>query len=360
MMNEPTDRPPPRHIVLTSHPRAGRAKPPKIIWGAASAAARGPVIGTLVGCQPAQRDRRPCRRLCALSRARDRRRQPERAASARSHQHGAGRADRAASAVGRPDQDRLARSLRPHGRRGVRRAARRRLGHPPDDRGDQGAPHRARAQARGPPRQASSRTAGSSPRPARSTAPRSRSSRSGTCRASPRAAASSESEPAPPSVRADRRHVPRAGDAARPQGVPAADRRPHRLYLRRPRQRSPIRPRKVACRVHDECNGSDVFGSDICTCRPYLVHGIEVCIATAQAGGVGADRLQPQGGQGARRGDQVPGLQRAQAAGGRRQRRGLFRAHRVRRRRAGRALPGADAGRAALARHQRASTAWSR
>ena len=43
----------------------------------------------------------------------------------------------------------------------------------------------------------------------------------------------------------------------------------------------------LACRVHDECNGSDVFGSDICTCRPYLVQGIEVCIATAQAGGVG-------------------------------------------------------------------------
>jgi GTP cyclohydrolase II len=43
----------------------------------------------------------------------------------------------------------------------------------------------------------------------------------------------------------------------------------------------------VACRVHDECNGSDVFGSDICTCRPYLVHGVEVCVATAQQGGVG-------------------------------------------------------------------------
>jgi GTP cyclohydrolase II len=43
----------------------------------------------------------------------------------------------------------------------------------------------------------------------------------------------------------------------------------------------------VAVRVHDECNGSDVFGSDICTCRPYLVHGIEVCIQTAQEGGVG-------------------------------------------------------------------------
>jgi len=45
--------------------------------------------------------------------------------------------------------------------------------------------------------------------------------------------------------------------------------------------------RKVAVRVHDECNGSDVFGSDICTCRPYLVHGIEMCIRMAQAGGVG-------------------------------------------------------------------------
>jgi GTP cyclohydrolase II len=43
----------------------------------------------------------------------------------------------------------------------------------------------------------------------------------------------------------------------------------------------------IACRVHDECNGSDVFGSDICTCRPYLVHGVEVCIETAQQGGVG-------------------------------------------------------------------------
>jgi len=45
--------------------------------------------------------------------------------------------------------------------------------------------------------------------------------------------------------------------------------------------------RKLACRVHDECNGSDVFGSDICTCRPYLVHGLEVCVETAQAGGAG-------------------------------------------------------------------------
>ncbi|HEY9655707.1 MAG TPA: GTP cyclohydrolase II, partial [Crinalium sp.] len=45
--------------------------------------------------------------------------------------------------------------------------------------------------------------------------------------------------------------------------------------------------RQLAVRIHDECNGSDVFGSDICTCRPYLVHGIEACVQTAQAGGAG-------------------------------------------------------------------------
>ncbi|MEO8132583.1 MAG: GTP cyclohydrolase II [Betaproteobacteria bacterium] len=44
----------------------------------------------------------------------------------------------------------------------------------------------------------------------------------------------------------------------------------------------------LTVRVHDECNGSDVFGSDICTCRPYLTHAIEECIRGAQHGGVGA------------------------------------------------------------------------
>ncbi len=43
----------------------------------------------------------------------------------------------------------------------------------------------------------------------------------------------------------------------------------------------------LTARVHDECNGSDVFGSDICTCRPYLTHAIEECIRGAQDGGVG-------------------------------------------------------------------------
>jgi GTP cyclohydrolase II len=47
---------------------------------------------------------------------------------------------------------------------------------------------------------------------------------------------------------------------------------------------------ELTARVHDECNGSDVFGSDICTCRPYLTHAIEECIRGAQpkeAGGRG-------------------------------------------------------------------------
>ncbi|MDP2330422.1 MAG: GTP cyclohydrolase II, partial [Reyranella sp.] len=44
---------------------------------------------------------------------------------------------------------------------------------------------------------------------------------------------------------------------------------------------------RIACRLHDECNGSDVFSSDICTCRPYLAHGIEICIEMAQQGGLG-------------------------------------------------------------------------
>ncbi|NDG83715.1 MAG: GTP cyclohydrolase II [Proteobacteria bacterium] len=44
---------------------------------------------------------------------------------------------------------------------------------------------------------------------------------------------------------------------------------------------------ELTCRVHDECNGSDVFGSDICTCRPYLMYGIEDAARTAQRNGVG-------------------------------------------------------------------------
>ncbi|KAJ2515548.1 Uracil-regulated protein 1 [Coemansia sp. RSA 1939] len=45
--------------------------------------------------------------------------------------------------------------------------------------------------------------------------------------------------------------------------------------------------KRLTMRVHDECNGSDVFGSDICTCKPYLIYSIEECAREAQNGGVG-------------------------------------------------------------------------
>jgi len=45
--------------------------------------------------------------------------------------------------------------------------------------------------------------------------------------------------------------------------------------------------REVALRPHDECNGSDVFGTDICTCRPYLVYAIQAAAECAQRGGCG-------------------------------------------------------------------------
>lgn len=44
---------------------------------------------------------------------------------------------------------------------------------------------------------------------------------------------------------------------------------------------------RIACRIHDECSGSDVFGSDLCTCRPYLGFGVEEAVAMAQSGGLG-------------------------------------------------------------------------
>ncbi|KAK4127706.1 hypothetical protein N657DRAFT_653859 [Parathielavia appendiculata] len=45
--------------------------------------------------------------------------------------------------------------------------------------------------------------------------------------------------------------------------------------------------KRLALRIHDECNGSDVFCSDICTCRPYLIFGIEEAVKEAQNGGSG-------------------------------------------------------------------------
>jgi GTP cyclohydrolase II len=59
------------------------------------------------------------------------------------------------------------------------------------------------------------------------------------------------------------------------------------VYLMGDVEKLPDHRTKITCRVHDECNGSDVFGSDICTCRPYLIQGIIECTRAAQDGGLG-------------------------------------------------------------------------
>src|SRR5260221_1114476 len=56
--------------------------------------------------------------------------------------------------------------------------------------------------------------------------------------------------------------------------------------------------RTLTCRIHDECNGSDDFRSEICTCRPYLTHGVEESIRTAQAGGIRLMGHNRKGGRG--------------------------------------------------------------
>lgn len=43
----------------------------------------------------------------------------------------------------------------------------------------------------------------------------------------------------------------------------------------------------ITCRIHYECNASDVFGSTLCTCRPYLAFAVEEAVRQAQSGGVG-------------------------------------------------------------------------
>lgn len=45
--------------------------------------------------------------------------------------------------------------------------------------------------------------------------------------------------------------------------------------------------KRLALRVHDECCGSDVFLSDICSCRCYLIFGLVEAAKEAQKGGNG-------------------------------------------------------------------------
>ena len=106
---------------------------------------------------------------------------------------------------------------------------------------------------------------------------------------------------------------------------------------------------QITCRVHDECNGSDVFGSDICTCRPYLIHGIEECARSGQAGGLGIIIYNRKEGRALGEVTKFLVYNARKRQEGRRCGCRVFRAHGMRRRRSRRPLPAAHAGRRSLA-----------
>ena len=134
------------HIRLTSHAGGFGALP--IHWGAATAAERGPVVGTttkrghrnVIGTHSGSYS--VYRALAVAAGALDAR------AQGRPHQHRAHRRDRPVSAVVRAGDDRLARPVGRAGRRRVRRRTRGRLRHPPDHRRHQGARDPARDRSR--------------------------------------------------------------------------------------------------------------------------------------------------------------------------------------------------------------------
>ena len=161
-------------------------------------------------------------------------------------------------------------------------------------------------------------------------------------------------------VRANRRDVSRVGDTIRIARCSCRRSAGCRSICSATRENSAVPETSIACRVHDECNGSDVFGSDICTCRPYLAHGVEVCIATAQQGGVGVVVYNRKEGRALGEVTKflVYNARKRQAGGDRAE--AYFHAHRMRRRRLRHALSGTDAGCAALAGHQRGSIGWCR
>ena len=133
-------------------------------------------------------------------------------------------------------------------------------------------------------------------------------------------------------------HVSRARDAAGPRRLPAADRRHDGLSLRRSGGDAGIR------RARSPAGCTTSATDRTCSAPTSAPAGPISCTASRSAVKAGAGgrrrphRLQPQGGPGARRGDEVPRLQRPQAPGRRRPGGDLFRAHRMRRRRPGRPL----------------------
>ena len=226
----------PAHIRLTSHSGGLGALP--IHWGAATAAERGPVVGTttkrahrnVIGTHSGSYS---VYRALAI------------AAGALKREHRADLTNTTPTDLIGPypqwsDPGKIV-SLDPWGAvvaEVVRRRAGGRLRHPPDHRRHQGArdPARGDGGAAEGPAQARRQV----PDRRRRRAGDQGGDRAGLVPAGGGAALRLQRDrSAARAVRGDRRHVPGAGHALRPRGVPAADRRPDRLHLRRsarPRQ----------------------------------------------------------------------------------------------------------------------------
>ena len=119
-------------------PRGDRPRRRSATLGSARAETRGPSSPARPSRSIATRSALTPAPMRSIARSRSR---PARwpGSPARPDRHRAGRGDRPAAAMGRPAKDRLARPLRPSGRRGLRRADRRRHRCPADDRDHRGA-----------------------------------------------------------------------------------------------------------------------------------------------------------------------------------------------------------------------------
>ncbi len=321
MASDPSaSKSPQRHIRLTSHPSQqgapGGALPIK--WGAATALERGPVVGSttnrsqrnVIGTHSGSYGVYRALAVAAGNLVRG---------------HRADLTNTAPTdpigpypAVERRVADRVDRSVGRVGRRRVRRLHRAGLRHPSDDRGHEGAHRPARDPACDHVRPARARQ----PRPARERLGRRHQGRdrTGVVAAGRRGALRRRrGRPAPQPVRGDGRHVPRARHAHRPRGVPAADRRADAVHLRRPaRARRSVRhaDRARARRVQRlrRVRLRHLHVPPVPHARDRGVHRRRAARRRR------ADRVLPQGRPRARRGHEVPGLQRAQAPGRRRQR----------------------------------------
>ena len=312
---------PAKHIRLTSHhPIDGVGCAPPIRWGAADAAQRGPVIGTtthrnqrnVIGSHSGSYG---VYRALAVAAKSLTARPP-----ARPDEHVADRPGRSVSAVvqtptascrwirGAPSSltssRRFSRTVTTSGRRS------------PSPRRTSTCPRSAR---RSPP-VGSRPTASSCWRTVRPSSPRRRSSRCGGCRALRGGSRLQRGRSAARAVRGNGRHVSGARHARRPRGVAAADRRADGLRVRRSARSRESRRHAHRARARRMQRLGRVRLRHLHV--PAVPDARDRGVHTRRAGGRRrARRLLPQGRPRARRGDEVPRLQRAQAPGRRRQRR---------------------------------------